>query len=346
MRPAASPRLQVSEAPPRDWDSRVAAPCQMVGFAHAMQTMGYRPLFLSDAAGVALALVRGAVPGLGRLTARANLYAPGAERGFVARAVATLDGLGIPTVKVGDTMWGVPWGEPGGDWPFARTRVIPRHTFILDLRQDERSLRTQMDGADRKIRKAEREGIEVREATTAEDIQAYCELSRETSERVRARTAFTDFPDALFERIHRELGPTGTARVYLGLHKGQPVAGSIFLCSRDTMLYWRGGSVRDRDMTAKQAPAAVFWHAIRNAQHSGLAWFDFGGCTPTEDPQDPAYGVYAFKKRWGGRLETFFNLEIVLGAPQHFLQERVLSPLWDRLHPLYFALITRRTRER
>jgi hypothetical protein len=338
--------MNTFDTPPPDWDKTVDAPCEMAGFARAMTTMGYRPLYLRGPAGSAPALVRGEFPGLGRLTARANLYAQGADHTLIREAVATLKRRGIPTVKVGDTMWGVRWDTPGPDWPFPRTRMIPRHTFVLNLSDDERTLRKNMTGADRKIRKAENEGVKVREATGPEDIAAYCRLSAETSERVRTRTAFTDFPDALFHTVYREMAPSGAARFYLAWHGDQPVAGCIFLCSRDTMLYWRGGSVRDRDITAKQAPAAIFWHAIRAARAEGLRWFDFGGCTPTEDPNDPAYGVYAFKKRWGGELRTFFNLEIILRGPEHFLQERVLSPLWNRLHPLYFALLQRRRTER
>jgi len=338
--------IEILGYPPGDWDAGVDAPCMTAGFARAMATMGYSSLFLRDGTNSALALVRGAAPGLGWLTARANLYAPGAAAVFVREAIGALKRRGIPTVKVGDSMWGVSWSEPGADWPFGRTQVIPRHTFVLDLSQDERTLRRNMSGADRKIRKAENEGVKVREATGPEDIAAYCRLSQETSERVRTRTAFTDFPDALFHTVYRELAPTGTARFFLAWHEDQPLAGCIFLCSRDTMLYWRGGSVRNRKLTAMQASAAIFWQAILAAKADGFRWFDFGGCTPTEDQSDPAYGVYAFKKRWGGHLKTFYNLEVVLGAPQHFLQERVLAPIWDRVHPLYFALLQRRHTDR
>jgi hypothetical protein len=161
-----------------------------------MATMGYRPLYLQGPAGSALALVRGEFPGLGRLTARANLYAPGADHALIREAVAALKCRGIPTVKVGDTMWGVRWDRPGPDWPFPRTRMIPRHTFIVNLSHDERTLRKNMTGADRKIRKAENEGVKVREATGPEDIAAYCRLSAETSERVRTRTATSQWQAA------------------------------------------------------------------------------------------------------------------------------------------------------
>lgn len=53
----------------------------------------------------------------------------------------------------------------------------------------------------------------------------------------------------------------------------------------------------------------------------------------TAEPGDPRLDVYAFKKRWGGRPETFTNLEVVLSPIRFCLKERVLAPLWDRLHP-------------
>ena len=164
-------------------------------------------------------------------------------------------------------------------------------------------------------------------------------VTRSPALSVRARSAYTDFPDRFFHAIYRELVPAGAARFYLGWHRGVPLAGCLFLCSREQMLYFLGGSSRDRELTAVQAPSAVFWHAIREAKRQGMVRFDFGGCTPTEDVDDPRYGVYAFKKRWGGRLETFYNLEVVLGPMGHFLQEHVFSPIWDRAHPAYFRLL-------
>lgn len=330
--------MEILKAPPASWDQLVTEPCLTAGFAHAMTSMGYRPLYLRAGAQAALALVRGWAPGIGRLTARANLFAPGASPEFVGQAIAALGRRGIPHVKVGDTMWGLRWGRVPAGWAFPRTRLIQRHTFVLDLERPEAALLKSMEGAERKIRKAEREGVIVRPVETPDDLRAFCDLSKETSDRVRTRWAYTDFPSPFFESLHASLAPSGVARFYIGWHKDRPAAACLFLCSADTMLYYLGGSTRDRELTAKQAPAAVFWHAIRDAARLGLSRFDFGGCTPTEDPDDPRQGVYAFKKRWGGRLDTFENLEVVLSPTAAYLQGRVLSPLWDRLHPLYFAL--------
>ena len=330
--------VTLSYEAPAGWDERVAAPCQTAGFARAMRTMGYTPLYLSSARGAALALVRGTTGPLRRILSRANLFAPGAEPAFVQEVLATLAVWGVPQVKVGDTMWGVPFSELAAPGAFRRVAVTERHTFVVDLAQDEATLLGRMDGAARKIRKAEREGVTVTEASSPADIDAYCGLSSETSARVRTRTAYTDFPPQFFHAIYRELAPSGIARFYIAWYKDQPLAGCLFLCSPTTMLYYLGGSRRDREMTAKQAPAAVFWHAICQAKRLGMSRFDLGGCTPTTDEADPRYGVYMFKKRWGGELEVFYNLGVVLSPAAVSFQDRVMGPAWDLLHPLYFKL--------
>jgi len=217
--------------------------------------------------------------------------------------------------------------------------VTRRHTFVLDLAPSEGDLLRGMDGAERKIRKAEREGVVVRPVESAADLTAFCQLSHETSDRVRARTAYTDFPPAFYTAMHERMASTGAARFYVAWHGTAPLAGCVFLTHADTMLYYLGGSTRNRELTAKQAPAAVFWRAIRDAKRVGVRYFDLGGCTPTDDVDDPRHGVYAFKKRWGGRLETFHNIEAILSPFAYRVQERVVTPLWDLLHPVYFRLI-------
>lgn len=330
--------LAVSLTPPDSWSHVAVQPFQSAGFAEAMTSMGYRPLYLTDGLRGALALVRGAVPGLARLTARANVFVDDAPPEFACEVIQALQHRGIPAVKIGDTMSGVSWDEARGSWPFARTRFVRRHTFLIDLERSDNALLDAMTGAERKIRKSTREGVTVRPVENSEDLAAYCRLSKETSTRVRASTAYTDYPDAFFRILHSRLAPGGVARLYVAWHGEQPLAAAVFLCSRDTMLYYLGGSTRDRELTAKQAPAALFWHAIRQARSLGLKHFDFGGCTPTDAAEDPRRGVYAFKKSWGGRLEVFHNIEVTLSSSAVYLQERVLSPLWDRVHPLYFKL--------
>jgi len=246
----------------------------------------------------------------------------------------------VPFVRVGNTMWGVR-DRASLALRGRRVSLIERHTPVIDLGPDERALLKGMNGAERKIRKAEKEGVEVFEAQSLADVEAYHALSVETSDRIRSRSTFTELPKAFFVDVWRRMVPAGHARIFLARHGGELIAGDLFFIHGDTMLYYQGASTRDRAHTLRQAPAACFWAAIRAAKAMGLARFDFGGCTPTEDPTDPRHGVWEFKKKWGGTLETFYNAEILLSPRVVALQERVMAPLWQRVHPLLWRLTGR-----
>jgi Acetyltransferase (GNAT) domain len=332
--------VRLSDVAPPDWERMARWPVERAGFARAMRWMGYRPLYAHDDQRCALALVRGGAPVLGRLTARANVYTSHGDPRFLRAVLGALAARGIPHVKVGDTMWGTDWLGSPETWPLPRTAFIVRHTFCVDLAQEPDALARRQDASVRaSIRKAQKAGVHVAEVASADGLDAYCALAGETTARVRQQTAYTDYPAAFFGELYRQLVPVEAARFYVATVDGTPLAGAVLLCSADRALYFAGASTRDRRWTALQAPTYVLWMAMLEARRRGYRWFDLGGCTPTGDPGDARHGVYAFKKRWGGDLQRFGNLEVILSPVSVYLQERVIAPLWDRMHPLYFKLL-------
>jgi hypothetical protein len=331
--------LTLSPAAPADWKAIARDAVQLPEFAEAARHLGYRPFYVTHGGAAALVQIRDPLPALGIL-GRAYVYPSGEDAAFVADLLAAIARRRIPFVRLGNTMWGVR-DRASLALPGRRVSIVERHTPVLDLALDERALLKGMHGAERKIRKAEKEGVEVAEAKSLEDVDAYHALSVETSDRIRARSTFTELPRAFFVDVWRRMIPAGHARLFLARHDGQLIAGDLFFVHGDTMLYYQGASTRDRAHTLRQAPAACFWAAIRAARAAGLRRFDFGGCTPTDDPSDPRYGVWEFKKKWGGTLETFYNAEVLLSPRVVALQERVMAPLWQRVHPILWRLAGR-----
>ena len=331
--------MTLSPTPPEDWKARARDAVQLPEFAEAARHLGYRPFYVARGDAAALVQIRDPLPGLG-LMGRAYVYPSGEDAAFLEDVLALIARRRIPFVRVGNTMWGAR-DRAALALPGRRLSIVERHTPVLDITRDERALLAGMDGAERKIRKAEREGVEVSDAQSLADVEAYWTLSRETSDRIRSRSTFTELPRAFFVDVWRRMVPAGHARIVLARHGGELIAGDLFVVHGDTMLYYQGASTRDRAHTARQAPAACFWAAIRAARAMGLRRFDFGGCTPTSDPADPRYGVWEFKKKWGGTLETFYNAEVLLSPRLVALQERVMAPLWQRVHPLLWRLTGR-----
>lgn len=328
--------LTLQSTPPSGWKALARDAVQLPEFAEAGRTLGYVPYYAERGAAAALVQIRDPLPALG-LLGRAYVYPSGEDRVFVADLLQALARRRIPFVRVGNTMWGV--RDPSVlALEGRRVQVIQRHTVVLDVARDDAALLQAMKGAERKIRKAEKEGVEVSEAQSLADIEAYHALSRATADRIRTRSRFTELPLGFFVEVWRRMVPAGHARIVLARHDGQLIAGNLFLIHGDTMLYYQGASTRDRAQTLRQAPAACFWAAIRIARALGLRRFDLGGCTPTDDPDDPRYGVWEFKKKWGGVLETFHNAEVLLAPRIVALQDRVVAPLWQRVHPLLWRL--------
>lgn len=328
--------LTLSRTPPQGWKTLARDAIQLPEFAEASRHLGYVPFYAARGGAAALVQIRDPLPVLG-LLGRAYVYPSGEDAAFLGDILAALARRRIPFVRIGNTMWGVT-EQPHLALPGRRVEVVPRHTVVLDIARDDKALLKSMDGAERKIRKAEREGVEVTEARSLADVEAYHALSRDTADRIRTRSRFTELPLAFFVDIWKRMVPAGHARIFLARHGGALIAGNLFVIHGDTMLYYQGASTRDRAQTLRQAPAACFWAAIRAARELGLTRFDFGGCTPTADPADPRHGVWEFKKKWGGELVSFYNAEVLLAPRIVALQDRVVAPLWQRLHPLLWRL--------
>jgi GNAT acetyltransferase-like protein len=333
--------MNLATAAPHGWDARIAFPLQSVGYAHAACALGHRPLFAEDERGIALVLVRRVpVPLLGAWTARAKVYAHAHDPAFIPALVEQLRGLGVSHVKLGDAMWGVS-GRLPDEWRALHRLVY--HVFVNDLRLGDEALLARVRGQLRRdIRKATA-AVTVSEMRTPRDLRDYLELAAETGQRMRSHDLAAVYPACYFETILREMVPRRQAALFIARVGEVPVAGALFMTSGDRFVYLHGCSTRDRALTPKQGPTAVFWHAMRFARARGYTVFDMGAVTPTEDRTHPHSSVYEYKKGWGGRLEAVPSGELIVSSSKYRFQEFVLAPMWDRLHPLYLRLFGGRT---
>lgn len=328
--------MNLSRTAPGGWDDRIAFPLQSVGYACAASALGHRALFAEDARGIALVLLRRLpIPLLGGWTARAKVYAHARDAGFVPALIDELRELGVSHVRLGDAMWGLSGALPP-DWH--ALRHVMYHVFAVSLRaSDEALLARTRPALRRDLRKAVA-SVMVTEVHTAKDLRDYLALSAETGRRMRSHDLAAVYPASYFETILKSMVPRRQAALFIGRAGERPVAGALFMTGPDRFVYLHGCSTRDRALTPKQGPTAVFWHALRCARARGCTVFDLGAVTPTDDRSHPHHSVYEYKKGWGGRLETVPAGEVVVSASKYRFQELVLARMWDRLHPLYLRL--------
>ena len=331
--------MRISDAAPVGWDGNIPFPTLSTAFARAARTTGMRALFATDGASRALILIR-SVPVLfcRRWTTRAKVYVSTARSEFVTAVVSALRARGVSYVRLGDAVW----GGLSATTVSGNMTVITSHlmTFNAGLKESETLAR--MDSKTRAhLRKAMRDGVLVEEIRDESGLAAFCRLVEETRERMRARDVAAAAPISYFRAAFREMVPRGEALFLLARAQGAPLAGAVFLVSAQRMSYYLGASTRDRALTVRHGPTAVFWEAMRLAHARGIPTFDLGAVTPVADPRHPHHSVYRFKRGFGGRLEEIHGGEVRLSPLSCYLQDHLLAPAWKRLYPMYFSLFAR-----
>jgi lipid II:glycine glycyltransferase (peptidoglycan interpeptide bridge formation enzyme) len=138
----------------------------------------------------------------------------------------------------------------------------------------------------RNVRRAEREGVTVREAHSRDDLRAFYRLYLIA---MRGRRVLPRSFRQLAVAQHL-LGPSGVFKLFVAELDGRIVAGAVFHVFRDTvdLLY---NASDDRYLHARPNHA-LYWEVIRLAIESGAAIFDFGAGRSGSS-------LAEFKRRWG-----------------------------------------------
>ena len=327
--------MRVFESPPPDWDKRAAFPTLGTAFAEVAATVGQRALYVEDRDAMALVLVRSLpIPGLRAWTARAKAYVSGGGARFVRDLVRGLGARGIAHVRIGDSVLGL----PRADLEAAGVPLIVSHLLRHPVAQDSRELFRRLASRRRTaLRRAEREGVTVSEVRTEAELREYYALAADTERRARARDIAIVAPWAYLRSIFGHLVPRRQAVFLLARRGDRPLAGATFLVSPQRMTYFHASSTRDPALTALQGPTAVIWHAMRVALMRGIASFDLGAVTPTNDPLHPHHSIFRFKREFGGYVEEICHGDLALSPWRHAFQERVMMPLWKRAHGVYLG---------
>ena len=162
----------------------------------------------------------------------------------------------------------------------------------LDLRSDLDSLYRgfHKDCIQRKIARAEREGLTYESGSSEALLQQLYGLLRLT----RSRHRLPPQPFEWFRNLNACMGAEACIRI--ASKAGTPVAGMLTLRHRNSMVYKYGGS--DTRFNNLGGMPMLFWHAIQDAKRAGCEVFDFG----RSDLDHP--GLIAFKERWSAESSS------------------------------------------
>lgn len=229
----------------------------------------------------------------------------------------------------------------------------PQYEFVLDIdgRTPEELLASFKRNTRNHIRKAEKQGVKVRELKKSE-LPRFKKITESTS----ARRHFTDKPLSYYEKMYDLFHARGEVQFIIA-EVNRPVSdtppsdpassepspditpapdivsnpditepldlsAAMFMTYGDEVIYLFSGS-DERYMREYNAQYLIQWHMIKYAAEHGFKHYNFYGIGGLPDPSSPNYGIYDFKKGFGGHVVE------LLGA-----YELPISPIFYRLHKL------------
>ena len=203
----------------------------------------------------------------------------------------------------------------------------PLWVYRVDLSKTKQELMSQMKHKTRyNIRLSMRKGVEVSEGKTLDDLTIFYKMLRNTADR-------KNFPVrrfATFKSVWEQLVPSGYAKLFFAIHQGEILSGVLVFLFNKICWYMYGASdVKNRNLMANYA---LHWHIINWAKENGCLWYDLRGVpTFNPSPKHSGFGIYRFKKGFGGLPLTFAGDYYYIFRPSLYkfweLSERYLNKM-------------------
>ncbi len=204
--------------------------------------------------------------------------------------------------------------------------VQPPRTVVIDIAPDEEAILAAMKQKTRyNIRLSFRKGVTVREGGVA-DLPSFNAMMQATG----ARDGFGVHAPGYYKLAYDLFAPAGRAALLIASYAGEDLAGvMVFALGRTAWYFYGASSDAHRNLMATYAAQ---WEAIRWARARGCTIYDLWGVPDADEAtleagfetrNDGLWGVYRFKRGFGGRLAR------TAGA-------------WDRVYsPLLYAVYCR-----
>ena len=206
---------------------------------------------------------------------------------------------------------------------FQKSKPIqPQRTLVIDLRPSEEEILAAMKQKTRyNIRLAEKKGVAV---NPSDDLDTFNRLMQITGE----RDQFGVHSSAYYRKAYELFRPLNRAQIFTAYYNDQPLATLMLFILGERAWYFYGGSSNEE---RNRMPTYLLqWEAMRWAKARGATHYDLWG-VPDEDEatleanfesrDDGLWGVYRFKRGFGGKL---------IREPDAI--DRVYSPMMYKLY--------------
>ena len=182
--------------------------------------------------------------------------------------------------------------------------IQPPRTITLDIIDSEEDILARMKPKCRyNIRLAEKKGVTVR---AWDDVAAFHEMMTVTG----GRDGFGVHSKEYYQRAYELFHPKGTCDLLVAEYEGKPLASLMVFANAKRAWYVYGAS--NNEERNRMPTYLLQWEAIRWAKVRGCEEYDLWG-VPDENEEtleaqfesrhDDLWGVYRFKRGFGGQLK-------------------------------------------
>lgn len=188
----------------------------------------------------------------------------------------------------------------------APMHMIAENTWVLPLEADEVDILKNMNQNHRNlIRRAARDGVEIKTSEEVLDVKKLHELLQETAKKHK----FVPFSLKYLENEFKVFQNRGEAKLYFAYHNNELLGANMIIFNGNSAVYRHGASADVK--TKVPFSYALQWEAIQEAKMRGLKYYNFWGIAPEGKKNHPFSGITHFKKGFGG-----FKLDLL---PAHDL---------------------------
>ena len=205
-----------------------------------------------------------------------------------------------PSVPDNDERWLIALRKRGFcPNPYA---VHIRNEWILDLRPDEKDILAGMKEKWRyNVRLAGRKGVSLRRGEGQADIDTFYKIYQTTSE----RDQFFIHNKTHYEDVMRLYSEGDRAALFLAESEGKAIAGTIVVRLGRWSWYMYGASSNEyRNLMPNHL---LQWTVMQWAKSHGCWYYNFRGIPDVLEEGQELWGVYVFKRGFGGYAMTFLE---------------------------------------
>lgn len=188
--------------------------------------------------------------------------------------------------------------------------VHVRTEWVLDLRPDEKDILAGMKEKWRyNVRLAGRKGVTVRRGDGQADLDSFYRIYETTSE----RDQFFIHNKQHYEDVMRLYSEGDRAALFLAEYEGKAIAGIIVLCLGRWSWYMYGASSNEqRNLMPNHL---LQWTGMQWAKSHSCWYYNFRGIPDVLEEGQDLWGVYVFKRGFGGHPLRFLETHDLVYQP-------------------------------